>query len=156
MEGPKNDTPGVVAPPPLIYLGFLVAGLGFNHFWPTRFLPDSWRVPIAVLLIAGGAALVTSGLRELRRIGTHVSPHQPSTALATGGIYRFTRNPLYLSLTLIYLGIATATNGPWLLLLILPLLVVIRYGVIAREERYLEAKFGDDYRRYKARVRRWV
>ncbi len=98
----------------------------------------------------------TLGLGEFRRVGTQVSPLRPSTALATGGIYRYTRNPLYVSLAFIYLGIAAAMNGLWLLLLAVPLLVAIRYGVIAREERYLEAKFGEDYRQYKRRVRRWM
>ncbi|MFI4996759.1 MAG: methyltransferase family protein [Hyphomicrobiales bacterium] len=156
MEKQKDDTPGVIAPPPLIYLGFLVLSLALDYFWPVRFLPESWRIPLAVLLIVAGAALVTLGLGEFRRVGTEVSPLRPSTALATGGIYRYTRNPLYVSLAAIYLGIAAATNGLWILLLAIPLLVVIRYGVIAREERYLEAKFGEAYRQYKGRVRRWM
>ena len=156
MERPKGKTPGVIAPPPLIYLGFFVAGLVLDHFWPVGFLPGSWRIPLSVVLIVAGVALMVLGLQELRRVGTEVSPHKPSKALATGGIYRRTRNPLYLALTLIYLGIAAATNDLWLLPLAVSLLIVIRYGVIGREERYLEAKFGDAYRQYTARVRRWV
>ena len=156
MERSKDDTPGVMAPPPLIYLGFLVLGLTLDHFWAIRLLPYRWRIPVAVLSIVAGAALMALGFQEFRRVGTQVSPLRPSTALATGGVYRYTRNPLYISLTLIYLGIAAAANDLWLLLLAIPLLVVIRYGVIEREERYLEAKFGDDYRQYKARVRRWI
>jgi protein-S-isoprenylcysteine O-methyltransferase Ste14 len=156
MESPKDRTPGVIAPPPLIYLGFLLTGLVLDHFWPVGFLPGSWRGPLSVLLIAIGLVLIALGLHEFMRVGTKVSPHQPSTALATGGIYAYTRNPLYLALTLIYLGIAAATNAIWMLLLVIPLLILIRYGVIAREERYLRVQFGEEYRQYKARVRRWI
>lgn len=156
MEDRKDDTPGVIAPPPLIYLAFLLIGLALGHFWPARFLPGSWSIPLAVLLIVGGLALGALGLREFRRVGTQVSPYRSSTALSTDGVYGYTRNPLYLGLTLVYLGIAVATNGLWLLLLVLPLLVLMSFGVIAREERYLEAKFGEPYRQYKTRVRRWI
>ena len=156
MERPKNDTPGVIAPPPLICVGFLVAGLVLDYFWPVGFVSGSWRIPLAILLIAAGSVLAGFGLGELGHAGTEISPYKPTTALATGGIYRYTRNPLYVSLTLIYVGIAVATNGLWLLLLVVPLLIVMRYGVIQREERYLESKFGDEYRLYTARVRRWI
>jgi protein-S-isoprenylcysteine O-methyltransferase Ste14 len=156
MEEPKDKTPGVIAPPPLIYLGFLVAGLVLNQFWPVGFLPGAWRGPLAALLVAIGLVLVMLGLHEFRRMGTEVSPHRPAKALATGGIYAHTRNPLYLALTLVYLGIAAATDDLWLLPLAIPLLVVMRYGVIGREERYLRVRFGEEYRQYQERVRRWV
>jgi protein-S-isoprenylcysteine O-methyltransferase Ste14 len=156
MQTQKDDTPGVIAPPPVIYLGFLAIGLALDHFWPVRFLPQPWSTPLAAILIVLGAVFVALGVRELRRVGTHVSPHQPTAALATGGVYRYTRNPLYLSLTLVYLGIAVAVNGLWLLLLAIPLLLIVRYGVIGREERYLEGKFGEAYRQYRMRVRRWI
>jgi protein-S-isoprenylcysteine O-methyltransferase Ste14 len=156
MQTPQNDTPGVIAPPPLIYLGLVAIGLALDHFWPMRLLPPSWCMPLAGFPILLGLVILALGLLQLRRVGTHVSPHQPTTALANAGIYRYTRNPLYLSLTLVYLGIAVATNGLWLLLLAIPLLLVMRYGVIGREERYLESKFGDTYRQYRARVRRWL
>jgi protein-S-isoprenylcysteine O-methyltransferase Ste14 len=156
MEGPKDKTPGVIAPPPLIFLGFLLAGLVLDHFWPVGFLPVSWRGPLSVLLIAIGLVLGMLALHEFRRVGTEVSPHRPSTALAKGGIYAYTRNPLDLALTLIYLGIAAATDDLWLLPLTVPLLIVIRYGVIGREERYLRVTFGEEYRQYRERVRRWV
>ena len=156
MEEPKDKKPGVIASPPLIYLGFLVAGLVLNYLWPIGFLPGRWRAPLAALLTSIGFVLVTLGLHEFRRVGTDVSPHKPSTALATGGIYAHTRNPLYLALTFVYLGIAAATNDLWLLPLTVPLLIVIRYGVIGREERYLRVRFGEVYRQYQERVRRWM
>jgi protein-S-isoprenylcysteine O-methyltransferase Ste14 len=157
MKPLQADRPNVIAPPPLIYLGFLAIGFVFDHFWPVQFLPDGdWRFYPAAVLIALGGGLIALGLRELKRVGTQVSPHRPTTALATRGVYGYTRNPLYLSLTLIYLGIAAAANALWIFLLAAPLIIVIRLGVIAREERYLETKFGEPYRRYKAHVPRWV
>jgi len=156
VEKSHGDSAGVIAPPPLVYLGFLMIGLVVNHYWPVGFLPEIVRLPLAALLIAIGLIFGGLGFRALKRVGTNVAPHLPSTALATGSIYRYTRNPLYVALTLFYLGIAAATNGLWQLLLVGPLLLIMRYGVIGREERYLEAKFGDAYRRYKQRVRRWI
>ena len=92
----------------------------------------------------------------MRRAGTNVNPRDPTTAIVVEGPFRFSRNPLYLSLILAYLGITLLVNALWPLLLLPPLLVVLHWGVIAREERYLEAKFGESYRVYKARVRRWL
>jgi protein-S-isoprenylcysteine O-methyltransferase Ste14 len=80
----------------------------------------------------------------------------PTTALVTGGPYRISRNPIYLALTLVYLGLALAWGSLWPVVLLAPLLIVMRYGVIGREERYLEARFGDAYRAYRAAVRRWI
>ncbi|HVM79915.1 MAG TPA: isoprenylcysteine carboxylmethyltransferase family protein [Stellaceae bacterium] len=156
MAKSHRDSARVIAPPPLIYLGFLALGLALHRFWPAGFLPEIARLPFGAVLIASGLVLAGLGFRELRRVGTNIAPHLPSTALATGGVYGYTRNPLYVALTLFYLGIAAGTNDLWQLLLLAPLLVVMRHGVIGREERYLEAKFGDAYRQYKQRVRRWV
>jgi protein-S-isoprenylcysteine O-methyltransferase Ste14 len=95
-------------------------------------------------------------LRQFERAGTNHGTHKPATALVTGGLNRFSRNPIYISLSLIYAGIALLANSAWALVLLVPLLIVMHYGVIVREERYLEMKFGEDYRRYKAAVRRWL
>jgi protein-S-isoprenylcysteine O-methyltransferase Ste14 len=96
------------------------------------------------------------GTRRLVAAGTNIPPNLPTTALVVDGIYARTRNPLYLGTTLVYLGLSIAAGSLWAILLALPLLWVIYVGVIAREERYLERKFGDSYRTYKQRVRRWV
>lgn len=104
------------------------------------------------------AALIgLSGAWALRRAGTTISVDRPTTAIVASGPYRYSRNPLYVALTLLYLGLgAAALNTLWALVLLPPLLVVIQRGVIEREERYLERKFGEEYRRYKRRVRRWL
>jgi protein-S-isoprenylcysteine O-methyltransferase Ste14 len=95
-------------------------------------------------------------MREFRALGTNVEVYRPATALATGGPYRFSRNPMYVGLTLAYAGIGIAANALSVLMLLIPLLALMRYGVIAREEEYLERKFEDAYRRYKVSARRWL
>lgn len=152
----KQATAGVIAPPPLIYLAGLVAGLVASALVPRPILPEGLRYAVGIPLIAAAVALVVWGVRTMRRAGTPVRPTDPTTALVTTGPFRFSRNPLYTSLTLCYAGIALAAESLWAILLLLPVLVVIRRGVIDREERYLEGKFGADYSQYKARVRRWV
>lgn len=156
MGSEERDRPGVVAKPPLLYAGALLVGFLLNAVWPLRVVPDAARYPGGLLLIALGVLIVISAFRTFMSIGTNVDVHKPATAVATTGPYRFSRNPMYLSLTLVYAGIGIATNSLWVLLVGVPLLVVMRYGVIAREERYLEQKFGEAYLRYKASARRWL
>jgi protein-S-isoprenylcysteine O-methyltransferase Ste14 len=95
-------------------------------------------------------------LRRFRAARTNPEPWKPSTAVVASGVYRHTRNPMYVGMTLVYLALALAFDSGVALLLAAPLLALVRWGVIAREERYMEAKFGDDYRRYRASVRRWL
>jgi protein-S-isoprenylcysteine O-methyltransferase Ste14 len=92
----------------------------------------------------------------MRRAGTNIRPDQPTLALVTDGAFRFSRNPLYLAAAGLYVGVALLVHALWPLVLLIPMLAVLQWGVVAREERYLEAKFGDAYRAYKARVRRWL
>jgi len=160
VEKATRDIAGVIAPPPLIYLAFLVIGLVSSRLWPLAAfgdsVPGSVRIPLGALLVAAGLAAAVTGFRQFRAAGTEVNPHRPTTALVSGGLYRFSRNPLYLALTSIYAGIASAADSLWALLLLVPALIVMRYGVIAREEAYLERKFGEAYRHYKQAVRRWL
>ncbi len=107
-------------------------------------------------LAACGFVLIGMGTRRFVAAGTNIPPNLPTTALVVDGIYGRTRNPLYLGATLVYLGLSVAAGSLWAIVLVVPLLWVINVGVIAREERYLERKFGDAYRAYKGRVRRWV
>jgi protein-S-isoprenylcysteine O-methyltransferase Ste14 len=100
--------------------------------------------------------LFAAGVRNFSRAETPLPTNQPARVLVTTGIYRWTRNPVYLGFFLLYGGIGVAALSPWSLILLLPLVVTIRYGVVAREEAYLERRFGDAYRDYKARVRRWL
>jgi protein-S-isoprenylcysteine O-methyltransferase Ste14 len=106
------------------------------------------------VLVSLPLALAT--LRVLSRAHTPVDPTKPTTALVTEGPFRYSRNPIYVALTLLYVGVALLINALWILLLVVPAGLVLRYGVIAREEAYLTRKFGDAYRHYTAQVRRWL
>jgi protein-S-isoprenylcysteine O-methyltransferase Ste14 len=155
MRANPTEIPGVVAPPPLLYAIPLAVGLLAQHFWPVPILwPDIGRVAGMVLIGLGFVGF--AGIVAFRRARTSPNPWKPSTTLVVSGIYRRTRNPMYLGFTLLYLGITAWVNTLWPLLPLPVVLVLMQRGVIAREEAYLEARFGDEYRRYRAAVRRWI
>ena len=152
------DVAGVIALPPLIVLGFLAAAAVLEAIVPLP-LPVTHslaRYVAGAMLAGGGFFIIAIGTRRFAAAGTNVPPTLPTTALVVDGIYRRTRNPLYLGMTLVYLGLGVAAGSLWTIGLVVPLLWVINVGVVKREERYLERKFGDAYRVYKARVRRWI
>jgi protein-S-isoprenylcysteine O-methyltransferase Ste14 len=126
-----------------------------QHFWPVSILPPDIGRVAGMLLVALGF-VGFAGVLAFRRAGTSPNPWTPSSALVISGIYRWTRNPMYLGFTLLYLGISAWVDTLWPLLPLPIVLVVMRRGVVAREEAYLEARFGDEYRRYLAAVRRWI
>jgi protein-S-isoprenylcysteine O-methyltransferase Ste14 len=152
----ESDTAGVVAPPPLIFLGGLAVGFGLEALLPSASLPGAVRWVLGGLLLLGGLALLASFNTAFSRKGTAVEPWKPTTAIVTTGPYRITRNPAYLGMALVYLGIALLSESLWVLVPLPFVLAVIDRGVIAREERYLERKFGAEYTSYKTRVRRWI
>jgi len=153
----NKDRAGVIAPPPLIYLGGILIALALDRWWwhwPI-FGSTSWRWS-GLFLVVAGIALIVAGRRALLAAETNINPFKPSLAIVTSGPFRFTRNPLYLGVTLIYCGLALISNTWWCFVLLVPVLLLIHFGVVAREERYLERKFGDSYRDYRARVRRYL
>jgi protein-S-isoprenylcysteine O-methyltransferase Ste14 len=150
------DDPGVIAPPPLIYAGALAAGLLANRRYRIPFLPRRLARTLGLSMVAGGLAVGFIGSREMRRAETNLDPRKPATTLVTEGPFRFTRNPLYLSMTLIYLGISALANGLAPILLLPVVQRLMRTGVIEREERYLERRFGDEYIEYKVGTPRWI
>jgi protein-S-isoprenylcysteine O-methyltransferase Ste14 len=152
----KSDTAGVVAPPPLIYLAGLAVGFGLEALLPGASLPGVVRWVLGGVLVAAGFALLASFNTSFSRKGTAVEPWKPTTAIVTGGAYRLTRNPAYLGMALVYVGIALLAQALWVLVPLPVVLAVIDRGVIAREERYLEGKFGREYLDYKTSVRRWI
>jgi protein-S-isoprenylcysteine O-methyltransferase Ste14 len=156
MPNDEQDNVGVIAPPPLIQTAPLVLGLLLNRRFPTPFLPRRTSPILGWPLLIGGGLLWGWFIWALRRAGTSISSDGPVTRLITDGPFRYTRNPGYLSATLIYTGIASLANALRAILLLPAGLIAIQRGVIEREERYLERKFGDDYLRYKAQVRRWI
>ena len=153
------DTAGVIAPPPLIALATLVIGVVGDWLLPLNALASvlNWpaRIGIGAILLLAGGALVVVGEQAFRQVGTNVKPWRPSLALATTGIYAHLRNPMYVGAILILTGLAAALASDWMAILLLPTAVLLHFGVVRREERYLDAKFGEDYRRYKASVPRY-
>ena len=154
-----RDTAGVIAPPPLIALAAVVLGVALDWLLPayllTVLLTLSERIVIAVILFAAGAGLAIPAMRGFRSAGTHVEPWKPSLTLVTDGIFGWLRNPMYVGLTLLLTGLAILLASDWMLVMTIIFVPVIHFGVVRREERYLEAKFGDAYRQYKARVPRY-
>lgn len=156
MPSDDQDKAGVIAPPPVIYLGALVFGLLLNRRFPIPFLPRKIARSLGWPLLSGGLLLMGWFEWAMRHAGTPANPYKPVSQIATEGPFRYTRNPAYLAMTMIYTGIAGLANALWAILLLPVALLVIQRGVIEREERYLERKFGEEYLRYKARVRRWI
>ena len=156
MTDDHRDNAGVVAPPPLIYLGALVLGLLLDKRLPIPFLPRGVARAIGWPLLAGGASLMSWFYFTMLRAGTPIDPREPVSNLATDGPFRYTRNPAYLSMAMIYAGISSLANALWAILLLPASLFVVQRGAIEREERYLEREFGQRYREYKDRVRRWL
>jgi protein-S-isoprenylcysteine O-methyltransferase Ste14 len=158
-QAPDTDTAGLIARPPLLFLGALLLGVVLDRLLRLPFpLPGidvgPWIVGGPLILI--GFGLAAAGMRNFSEAGTPVRSIRPTRALVTTGVHGWTRNPIYLGMFLVYDGIGVAARSPWTLLLMLPLAMTIRYGVVAREEAYLERRFGDAYREYKGCVRRWL
>ena len=156
MTSDERDHPGAIAVPPLIYLVFFAVGLAIDYMWPIADLPEPVQYVVGFVLIALSGVIISLTLPLFRRAGTSFNVRKPTTTLITDGPFRFSRNPGYLSLSLLYAGIAVAIENLWAFVLLAPALVVMHYGVILREEQYLERKFGEEYLRYKASVRRWL
>jgi protein-S-isoprenylcysteine O-methyltransferase Ste14 len=155
-----NDTPAtaqVIIRPPLAWALAVLAGLVLDWLEPLPFLPDDLPAGwLGALLFVLALALAIWALDTITRAGSNVPTNRPTTTIVESGPYRFTRNPIYLGMFGGLLGLAIAFDNLWLLLMLVPFALVIRYGVVAREETYLERKFGDVYRGYRRRVRRWL
>lgn len=156
MNEQISDNAEVIAFPPALYAVTLLIGWAINFIFPVSLLPRPVSLLLATLLMVCAIWISASAFRAMSHAQTAVDPTKPTTAIVSDGIFGLSRNPLYLSLTLLYIAISLLFNALWVLLLLLPLLVIVQVGVIKREEKYLERKFGDEYLRYKARVRRWI
>ncbi len=153
----SKDRAGVIAPPPLIFLGGILLGIALDRWgrpWPIfASAGPRWS---GLAAIVAGIAIIVAGRKAMLAAETNINPFKPTTAIVSSGPFRFTRNPLYLSVTLIYLGLTLAVNTWWAFLLLGPVLLFIHFGVVLREERYLERRFGESYREYRLRVRRYL
>ena len=152
---PQPDNAGVIAPPPLIFAGVLAVAFALDWLFGGPDL-DFLRMLTAIVLLIGGGALIFAAGARFSAASTNIQPTKPVTALVTSGIYRYTRNPMYLGMALIYAGVGLLADSTIVLAGLPIALIITHYGVITREERYLEGKFGDEYRAYKNIVRRWI
>jgi protein-S-isoprenylcysteine O-methyltransferase Ste14 len=153
----SRSGPPVLAPPPFIFLAALAAGLVLQAVRPLPLFPHT--LPARVVggcLVIGGLTLSGAVVHHFRRAETPVSPLRETRRLVLSGPYRFSRNPDYLGQALVTGGLGLLLRSGWVLLALLPALLIVRYAVIAREERYLEERFGEEYRRFRSHVRRWL
>ena len=159
MRPADNETAGVIAPPPLIYGGSLVIGYILHRLFPLRAMPGkarSLRRPLGISLIVAGAVPALWAAFTMLRQGNNPEPSHPVVSLVVGGPFRFSRNPIYLSMTASYVGAGFLLGTFWHVLLLPGVLTVMRRGVIEREEAYLARRFGKEYQTYLSHVRRWL
>ncbi len=152
-----SDTANVIVHPPVAWGVALLAGVALDRLLPLPFvsatIPAGW---LGGIVFALALALGIWAIMTMIQDGSNVPTNRPSTTIVDRGPYRLTRNPIYVGMMLGLIGLAIALNTVWGVVTLVPFALVIRYGVVAREEAYLERKFGDVYVRYRARVRRWV
>lgn len=156
-ENTDTDTgPGVLTFPPLLFVVAILVGYGLG--WIVRFPP--WKVPdgsvLGGILICVGVAVAIWAVIQFARAGTTPNAHRPDTAIVSSGPYRFSRNPIYLSMALVQIGVGVFLSNLWIVILVAPVLYTCQKGIIEREEGYLEAKFGEEYLSYKRTVGRWL
>ncbi len=152
----QRHHPGVVAPPPLLYgAAFLLVLLAQS----IEALPVSTSPAVrwtGWVVLASGIILNLWGAASMMRTRTPINPYRPVSAVITWGAFHVSRNPLYLGLDLAFLGLSLILNTLWGLIILVPVLVIMHYGVILREERYLHEKFAEPYQQYCATVRRYL
>ena len=156
MPNDPPDNPGILVPPPLIYLLPLLSGLWLDRRVRVAFLPRGVSRIIGWPFVGGAVALSGWSVRTLRSADTTTRPDKPASRVVRHGPFGYSRNPIYVSFATLYLGIAVLRNALWAVLLLPLALYVIQREVIWREERYPERTFGEEYLDYKAKVRRWV
>jgi protein-S-isoprenylcysteine O-methyltransferase Ste14 len=156
-----NATPDrarIIAPPPLLALGCILLGFVARHFFPLRWFAPANTLPIlvGVVMIAISIAVVVLARRTFIAQGTHSNPYRPTKALVMTGVFSVSRNPIYVAFLLFVLAFALLANSLWFVISASVLLLVLHFGVVKQEERYLREKFGDSYEQYCSRVRRWI
>jgi protein-S-isoprenylcysteine O-methyltransferase Ste14 len=150
------DNAGVLVRPPLLYLAALLILLLLRWLWPLPIFDHAGILWPGVALMVVSVAFGVWGRTTLARAGTSVNPGRPTTTIVASGPYRWSRNPLYVCLAFLFLGITLTLNTWWGILVLVPVLALMHFGVILREERYLDRKFGEIYRDYRSRVRRYL
>jgi protein-S-isoprenylcysteine O-methyltransferase Ste14 len=155
----NTDHADVAVKPPILFLAALALGYALTRYVPIGpglASPNGKALTVGLIFVVAGFALAFLAARRFRLTGTSVIPGEPASALVTVGVYRVTRNPMYIGFILLYFGLSIVLTSVWILLLLIPVVLVLHRGVVLREEAYLARKFGDDYTRYAERVPRWL
>jgi protein-S-isoprenylcysteine O-methyltransferase Ste14 len=153
----QPDAPDVVVHPPIALAVALVLAFALNWFWPLPFVPSAIpRIQLGVLLVIGMLLIIRWAAVTFRKARTNILTSQATTAVVATGPFAYSRNPIYVAALLGMIGAAIAFDSLWFLAALVVIWLVLRYGVIAREETYLERKFGAPYLDYTSKVRRWL
>lgn len=152
----RSDHPGVLLPPPLLYAGAFAAAWALHARWPAPLFAHTAALWAGAALLVLGVALNLWGACSMLRTRTPINPYRPVTGIVESGAFRISRNPLYVGLDLMLAGALAVLNSAWGVPALALVLLVMHHGVILREERYLERRFGEPYRRYRAAVRRYL
>ncbi len=156
MQDRPSGGPDVIALPPLILGAAIALGLILNYFWPAKVLTRSLAVPLGILIVFVAVAIGILAVREMVTASTPLDVRKRSTRIVTSGVFQQSRNPIYLGMVLLCTGVAFLVDSLWLLGLVPLFAAILQKGVIEPEEAYLDRNFGEEYLRYKARVRRWI
>jgi protein-S-isoprenylcysteine O-methyltransferase Ste14 len=143
-------------PPPLVFVGFTLLGVGLKYIAPIPFFASAWIRVIGIAILLAGLALTVAAVREFRRTGQDPKPWKPSPELVLQGPYLLMRNPMYVGVTIVQVGLGLALGNLWISLLAPVALLVVHFIAVLPEEKYLEEKFGDSYRQYRSQVRRYL
>jgi protein-S-isoprenylcysteine O-methyltransferase Ste14 len=152
----SNNSPGIKVPPPLYYLAGFLSAYAINIYYPIPMFGHPLSVILALLFLLPSAVIGLCSLLEFRHAKTNLRPYKPSSFLVVIGPYRISRNPMYLSLTLLYIGLGLMLRIAWTFIFLPAVIFIMYVCVIRQEESYLESRFGEEYRSYKKRVRRWL
>lgn len=147
---------GMVVPPPILLMGLIAACVGAQAVWFGGFAFSTARSALGILILLASIALVASCVRLFGRAGTPFRPTSPTAAIVRDGPYRVSRNPMYLGMAGLLAGLGVLLGSPCFGAAVAAFLVVVHFGVVLREERYLESVQGEAYRQYKRQVRRWL
>lgn len=158
MTDQEHDNPGVVVFPPFLFLATIIAGIVLDWLVPIGLvdaIPSGLRLVVGVILFVLGVSMPIRARRAFHEAETNIRPNKPTTAIITSGLYAHVRNPIYQGAAIALLGLALMLGSDWMLILMVPMLLILHHGVVLREERYLERKFGETYWGYKATVPRY-
>jgi protein-S-isoprenylcysteine O-methyltransferase Ste14 len=151
-----EDSARVRIPPPVILFSSIVIGWGLNVFFPLSFIPENYRAVLGASFIVIGLGIINYCAYLFKKAQTEIKPWKKTSNIITTGLYGISRNPIYTCFVIVVLGAAFAINSLWVVLMLIPMILIIDKYVIAKEERYLEKKFGEEYKSYKNKVRRWL